>query len=77
VSRPEDVITPYQEMVERLVPNSVDKYRYRRAVALLPALRDAYAQAGDPATFMAYLENLRARHTRRPTFTKTLDAADL
>jgi hypothetical protein len=74
---PEDVLTPYQEMIERHVLDSTDKHRYRRAIALLPNLRDAYAKAIDQAAFTAYLEELRARHIRRPTFIKTLDAADL
>lgn len=76
-SHPADVVAPCQEMVERHILNSADKYRYRRAVALLPALRDAYAKAGDPAAFTSYLGELRARHTRRPTFLKTLEATDL
>ena len=74
---PEDVLTPYQDMIEQHILNSADKHRYRRAVALLPNLRDAYAKAGDQTAFAAYLENLRARHTRRPTFIKTLETADL
>jgi Ku C terminal domain like len=74
---PEDVLTPYQDMIERHIQNSADKHRYRRAVALLRNLRDAYAKAGDQAAFTEYLEELRARHARRPTFIKTLDAADL
>lgn len=72
---PEDVLHPYREMIEHHVLNSADKQRYRRAVALLPALRDAYAKAGDQAAFTTYLEDLRLRHKRRPTFMKTLDAA--
>jgi hypothetical protein len=63
---PEDVLYPYQEMIELHVLNSADKHRYRRAVALLPALRAAYAKAGDQAAFTAYVDDLRVRHTRRP-----------
>jgi hypothetical protein len=77
IDHPKDVLTMYQDMIEHQVLNSADKHRYRRAVALLSALRDAYATADDRAAFTTYLENLRARHTRRPTFIKTLDAANL
>jgi hypothetical protein len=75
VSHPADVIGPYQDMVERYIRDSTDKRRYRRAVALLPALRAAYTATGDPAAFPAYVTDLRLRHKRRPTFLKTLDAA--
>lgn len=72
---PAEVIEPYQDLVERHILNSADKQRYRRAVALLPALRAAYTAAGEPTAFLTYLADLRTRHTRRPTFIKTLDAA--
>ncbi len=75
VSHPADVIEPYQDMVERYIRDSTDKRRYRRAVALLPALRAAFAATGDPAAFPAYVADLRLRHKRRPAFLKTLDAA--
>lgn len=75
IDHPEDILTAYHDLIESHVLNSADKHRYRRAVALLPTLRDAHAKAGDPAAFTTYLEGLRARHTRRPTFIKTLDAA--
>jgi hypothetical protein len=77
VSHPADVIGPYQDMVERYIRDSTDKRRYRRAVALLPALRAAFAATGDPAAFPAYVADLRLRHQRRPTFLKTLDAASI
>jgi hypothetical protein len=77
VSHPADVIGPYQDVVERYIRDSTDKRRYRRAVALLPALRAAYTATGDPAAFPAYLADLRLRHKRRPTFLKTLDAASI
>jgi hypothetical protein len=76
-SHPADVIGPYQDMVERYIRDSTDKRRYRRAVALLPALRAAYTATGDPAAFPAYMADLRLRHKRRPTFLKTLDAASI
>jgi hypothetical protein len=74
IDHPKDVLTPYRDMIEHQVLNSAGKHRYRRAVALLSALRDAYATAGGRAAFTTYLENLR---TRRPAFIKTLDAATL
>ncbi len=77
VSHPADVIGPYQDMVERYIHDSTDKRRYRRAVALLPALRAAYTATGEPAAFPAYMADLRLRHKRRPAFLKTLDAADV
>jgi uncharacterized Zn finger protein len=77
VSHPADVIGPYQDMVERYIRDSTDKRRYRRAVALLPALRAAYTATGDPAAFPAYMADLRLRHKRRPAFLKTLDAASI
>jgi uncharacterized Zn finger protein len=64
-------------MVERYIHDSTDKRRYRRAVALLPALRAAYTATGEPAAFPAYMADLRLRHKRRPAFLKTLDAADV
>jgi Ku C terminal domain like len=76
-SHPADVIGPYQDMVERYIRDSTDKRRYRRAVALLPALRAAYTATGNPAAFLAYMADLRLRHKRRPTFLKTLDAASV
>jgi hypothetical protein len=72
---PADVIEPYQQLVERCVLDSADKRRYRRAVALFPALEAVHRAAGQPEAFQRYLENLRVRHKRRPTFLKTLDAA--
>jgi hypothetical protein len=74
---PADVIEPYQDLVERYVLDSADKRRYRRAVALLPALRAVYRAVGEPEAFSAYLADLRVRHKRRPTFLKTLDAAGM
>lgn len=77
IDHPEDVLVPYQDMIESHVLNSADKHRYRRAIALLPALRDAYQAPGDRRAFMRYLDDLRARHARRPTFIKALDGANL
>jgi uncharacterized Zn finger protein len=74
VKYPADVVAPYQDMIERHILNSSDKQRYRRAVALLSILSDAYTAAGDSLVFSAYLTDLRVRHARRPTFIKTLDS---
>ncbi|MBM0238574.1 hypothetical protein JNW88_17995 [Micromonospora sp. ATA32] len=77
VTHPEEVIQPYRDLVEQAILNSADKRRYRRAVALLPALRPAYQATGEHAAFGQYLAELRVEHKRRPTFLKTLDAAGL
>lgn len=77
VTHPEEVIQPYRDLVEQAILNSADKRRYRRAVALLAALRAAYQAAGEAAAFGRYLAELRIAHKRRPTFLKTLDAAGL
>ncbi|MGC5021451.1 hypothetical protein [Micromonospora sp. DT47] len=74
-THPAEVIQPYRDLVEQAILNSADKRRYRRAVALLPALRAAYQATGEPAAFPRYLAELRTEHKRRPTFLTTLDAA--
>ncbi|WP_319459345.1 DUF6880 family protein [Micromonospora sp. RTP1Z1] len=76
-THPKEVIQPYRDLVEQAILNSADKRRYRRAVALLTALRAVYQAAGEPTTFGRYLAELRIAHKRRPTFLKTLDAAGL
>ena len=73
-SHPEDIIQPYEDMIEDHVFDSRDARRYRRAVAYLPALREAYTVTGRPEAFTAYLAALRRRHKMRPAFLKTLDA---
>jgi tetratricopeptide (TPR) repeat protein len=73
-SHPEDIIQPYEDMIEDHVLDSRDARRYRRAVAYLPALREAYTVTGCPEAFTAYLTALRQRHKIRPAFVKTLDA---
>jgi uncharacterized Zn finger protein len=75
ITHPAEVIELYQDLIERHILNSTDKRRYRRALALLPALRTVHAAAGDRAAFHIYLADLRLRHKRRPVFLKALDAA--
>jgi hypothetical protein len=70
-SHPEDIIQPYEDMIEDHVLDSRDA---RRAVAYLPALREAYTATGRPEAFTAYLTALRQRYKIRPAFVKTLDA---
>ncbi|RZT77828.1 hypothetical protein EV382_0993 [Micromonospora violae] len=77
VTHPEEVIQPYRDLVEQAILDSADRRRYRRAIALLPALRAAYQATGEHAVFGKYLAELRVEHKRRPTFLKTLDAAGL
>ncbi|MEU2612403.1 DUF6880 family protein [Micromonospora sp. NPDC007271] len=76
-THPEEVIQPYRDLIEKTILDSADKRRYRRAVALLPALRTAYEAAREPGAFGRYIAELRIAHKRRPTFLKTLDAAGL
>jgi uncharacterized Zn finger protein len=70
---PDQVLGHNQELIEDDVLDGRDKHRYRRAVALLPSLRAAYDAAGDRSGFETYLDDLRRRHARRPTFLDTLD----
>ncbi|WP_405434910.1 hypothetical protein [Micromonospora sp. NBC_00617] len=67
-THPEEAIQPYRDLVEQAILNSADKRRYRRAVALLPALRAVYQAIGEHAAFGQYLAELRVEHKRRPTF---------
>ena len=75
VTHPGEVVEAYQQVIENQILDSRDKHRYRRALPLLAALRDAWRACGDRTTFPAYLTELRVRHKRRPTFLKTLDRA--
>lgn len=75
VTHPGEVVKAYQQVIENQILDSRDKHRYRRALPLLAAMRDAYRACGDRTTFPAYLTELRVRHKRRPTFLKTLDRA--
>ncbi|MGV9372354.1 hypothetical protein [Micromonospora tulbaghiae] len=59
VMHPEEVIQPYRDLVEQAILNSADKRRYRRAVALLAALRAAYQAAEEAAAFGRYLAEMR------------------
>lgn len=77
VTHPRDVIDPYQRLIDRHILNAADKHRYRRAIDLLPALRDAYRGAGDPDDFPQYLSELRAQNKRRPAFLAKLDIVSM
>lgn len=74
-THPEQTVQTYRELVEDKILDGRDKYRYRRAVALLRELRLAHLAIGDLAGFTGYLDDLRTRHRRRPTFLTTLDKA--
>jgi hypothetical protein len=50
-THPADAIDPYRELIEQKILDSTDKDRYRRAVALLPALQAAYRDACGPEGF--------------------------
>jgi hypothetical protein len=47
-SHPEDIIQPYEDMIEDHLLDSRDARRYRQAVAYLPALGGAYTATGRP-----------------------------
>lgn len=74
---PADVIGPYEELVEQHLAKVTDKYRYRKAVALLPTLREVHTEVGTPSAFPTYLTTLRARHARKTAFLTLLDAAGM
>ncbi|MBN1174669.1 MAG: hypothetical protein JXA67_21075, partial [Micromonosporaceae bacterium] len=72
-THPADTLDAYRQLIEDQILDSRDKHRYRRAVALLRQLRLAHLDTHDPAGFGDYLDQLRIRHRRRPTFLSTLD----
>jgi hypothetical protein len=80
-SHPEDVLLPYQELIEAKIDDPRDlKWRYKRAVTMLKALKTAYRRAHGPAgeaEFTAYLAALRDTHRRKPAFVKLLNQAHL
>jgi hypothetical protein len=79
VSHPEDVILPYRELIDAKIDDPRDlKWRYKRALTMLKALKTAYRRARGPAggaEFTAYLATLREAHRRKLSFVKLLDQA--
>ena len=76
-THPRDVIEPWQQLIQRRLDASTDKYRYRKAITMLRQLRDAYRATGNAPGFGTYLDGLRDRHKRKTSFIATLDRANL
>jgi hypothetical protein len=73
-NQPADVVEPYRQLIEQDVLDSGDKWRYERALKLVPPLQAAYRALGDDDGWTQYLDDLRDRHRIRPTFLRTLAA---
>lgn len=65
--------SPTGRLIERHILDSGDKWRYERALKLLPPLHAAHRALGDDEGWNQYLDALRDRHRTRPTFLRTLD----
>lgn len=76
-THPRDVIEPWQQLIQRRLDASIDKYRYSKAITMLRQLRDAYRATGDEPGFGTYLDRLRDRHKRKTSFIAKLDRANL
>jgi uncharacterized Zn finger protein len=76
-THPGDVIEPWQQLIQRRLDTSTDKYRYSKAIKILRQLRDAYRATGDTPGFGTYLDHLRDRHKRKTSFIAKLDRANL
>jgi uncharacterized Zn finger protein len=50
-THPQDVIEPWQRLIQRRLDASTDKYRYGKAITMLQQLRDAYQAIGDATGF--------------------------
>jgi hypothetical protein len=74
---PQDVMEPWQRLIQRRLDASTDKYRYGKAIKMLRQLRDAYRATGDETGFGAYLDRLRDQHKRKTSFIAKLDRANL
>jgi tetratricopeptide (TPR) repeat protein len=76
-THPQDVIEPWQQLIQRQLDASTDKDRYSKAIKMLRQLRDAYRATGDTPGFTTYLDRLRDRHKRKTSFIAKLDHANL
>lgn len=76
-THPQDVIEPWQRLVQQRLDTSTDKYRYSKAIKMLRQLRDAYRASGDTTGFGTYLDRLRDHHKRKTSFIAQLDRARL
>lgn len=73
-THPNDVIQPYQDLIERHILDSRDKWRYERALRLMTPLRAVHLALGDHAGWTRYLDELGDQHWIRLTFQRRLDA---
>jgi hypothetical protein len=73
-SHPIDVFEPYQQLIERHVLDSGDKWRYKQALKVLPSVRPVYRALGDDDGWTEYFDDLRDRHRIRPAFVPGLAA---
>jgi hypothetical protein len=76
-THPQDVIEPWQRLIQRRLDASTDKYRYGKAITMLQQLRDAYQAIGDATGFGTYRDRLRDRHKRKTSFIAKLGQANL
>jgi tetratricopeptide (TPR) repeat protein len=76
-THPGDVIEPWQQLIQRRLDASTDKYRYSKAIKMLRQLRDAHRATGDEPSFGTYLDRLRDRHKRKTSFIAKLNRANL
>ncbi|MGW5647977.1 hypothetical protein [Saccharopolyspora sp. NPDC003762] len=72
-THPEDVIEPWQRLIQHRLDASTDKYRYSKAITMLRRLRDAYRAIDYATGFDIYLDDLRERHKRKTSFIAKLD----
>ncbi len=73
-NHPHDVIQPYEDLIERHILDSHDKWRYERALRLMGPLHAVHQALGDDTGWTQYIDALRDRHRIRPTFQRKLDA---
>ncbi|MGB6225663.1 MAG: hypothetical protein WBF76_09950 [Pseudonocardiaceae bacterium] len=71
------MIEPWQQLIQRRLDASTDKYRHSKAITMLRQLRDAYRATRDTPGFGTYLDHLRDRHKRKTSFIAKLDRANL
>ncbi|MGH3939127.1 MAG: DUF6880 family protein [Pseudonocardiaceae bacterium] len=77
LTHPQDVIEPWQRLIQRRLDTSTDKYRYSKAITMLRKLRDAYRATSNLTGFGNYLDRLRDCHKRKTSFMAKLDRANL
>ncbi|QUH05009.1 hypothetical protein HUO13_33285 [Saccharopolyspora erythraea] len=76
-THPQDVIGPWQRLIQQRLDTSTDKYRYNKAITMLRRLSDGYRATGDTTGLDTYLADLRKLHGRKTSFIAKLDRTDL